>query len=222
MHLVELAMLNLSAGEAGEAAQLSMESNNNVFTRANVFGMFLTLTICILVQPVGSLIFGQPQNVIGRVAFFFWRLHPLACVSEALLIASVVIAEVGIYLNAYINGRYMEDYTDIWQYLRVTLIALQSLREQEHILGNRCVSTGGQGESEPSGIDSVLSAVDASGQLTEVPSSATLFDSSITNIPLRDVSSPTSIPIELATLHDTHLGSNMGLSRESLILPMIP
>ncbi|KAK6073774.1 hypothetical protein SCUP515_06696 [Seiridium cupressi] len=45
--------------------------NGNQFSLANLFGMFLTITI---------------SGPIGRAVFFFWRINPLACAAEALLV----------------------------------------------------------------------------------------------------------------------------------------
>ncbi|KAI9866507.1 MAG: hypothetical protein M1813_001058 [Trichoglossum hirsutum] len=51
----------------------------NRFTRANVVGMFLTLQLCQLTQPYGSLLF---RGVSG----FFWRCNPISSVVEACII----------------------------------------------------------------------------------------------------------------------------------------
>jgi hypothetical protein len=61
-------------------------ANNNTFSLANVFGVFLTLSFCLLTQPFGSLLYAKPAGVFGRIVFFFWRLNPLACLAEAVLI----------------------------------------------------------------------------------------------------------------------------------------
>ncbi|KAK6074264.1 hypothetical protein SCUP234_08314 [Seiridium cupressi] len=60
--------------------------NGNQFSLANLFGMFLTITICLLAQPYGSVLYIQPAGPIGRAVFFFWRINPLACAAEALLV----------------------------------------------------------------------------------------------------------------------------------------
>jgi hypothetical protein len=53
--------------------------NNNQFSRANAFGMFLTLQLCQLTQPSGSLLF------LG-VSSFYWRCNPIASLVEACII----------------------------------------------------------------------------------------------------------------------------------------
>ncbi|KAK9796611.1 putative Transmembrane protein [Seiridium cardinale] len=60
--------------------------NGNQYSLANLFGMFLTITICLLAQPYGSVLYVQPVGPIGRALFFFWRINPLACAAEALLV----------------------------------------------------------------------------------------------------------------------------------------
>lgn len=61
------------------------------FTAANVFGLFLTLTLCLLSQPVGSLLYcaGRP-GPFRSLVLALWRLNPLACVSEALIISIAI------------------------------------------------------------------------------------------------------------------------------------
>lgn len=61
------------------------------FTAANVFGLFLTLVLCLLSQPVGSLLYcaGRPGS-LRSIVLTLWRLNPLACVSEALIISIAI------------------------------------------------------------------------------------------------------------------------------------
>ncbi len=54
--------------------------------------MFLTLSLCVLVQPYGSLLYIKPRNAFGREVIFFWQLNPLACILEAVLL-TVTLAE---------------------------------------------------------------------------------------------------------------------------------
>ena len=65
-------------------------SSNNEFSLENVVGMFLTLSLCLLTQPYGSLFYSPPHDddchTIMPWTFVFWRLNPLACVSEAIVI----------------------------------------------------------------------------------------------------------------------------------------
>ncbi|KLU84986.1 hypothetical protein MAPG_04020 [Magnaporthiopsis poae ATCC 64411] len=62
-------------------------SNASEFSTANVVGMFLTLSLCLLTQPYGSLFYRPYGSAFGRLVFFFWRLNPLACACEAVIIA---------------------------------------------------------------------------------------------------------------------------------------
>lgn len=57
------------------------------FTHANLFGLYLTLSLCVLAQPVGNLISNTPSpedpvsyNILA------WRLNPIACGLEGLFI----------------------------------------------------------------------------------------------------------------------------------------
>ncbi|KAI0874303.1 hypothetical protein GGS24DRAFT_350447 [Hypoxylon argillaceum] len=102
-------------------------SSDNTFSRANVFGLFLTLALCLLSQSYGSLLYKKPKNVIGRSIYFFWRLNPLACVLEAFLLAIAVADGV---VTAIIARRRnsSEDAGGFWCHLRATFRAITLLR----------------------------------------------------------------------------------------------
>jgi hypothetical protein len=55
----------------------SSTQSPSAFTRANIFGMFLTIQLCQLTQPYGSLLF---RGVHG----WFWRVSPIASFLESL------------------------------------------------------------------------------------------------------------------------------------------
>lgn len=58
----------------------------NEFTTANLIGLFLTLALCLLTQPWGSLAYRPPPRTAPPAAhfsFFLWRLNPVAAVAEA-------------------------------------------------------------------------------------------------------------------------------------------
>lgn len=65
------------------------------FSRASVFGVFLTLGFCLLTQPFGSLFYVKRRRFAGRLFFYCWRLNPLACLAEALLILYLLV--YGVY-----------------------------------------------------------------------------------------------------------------------------
>jgi hypothetical protein len=65
------------------------DSTNELSTEA-VFGMFLTLALCLLTQPQGSLLHGRREDWMGKVLFLIWRLNPLACFSEAVAVFIVL------------------------------------------------------------------------------------------------------------------------------------
>ncbi|CAI4213072.1 unnamed protein product [Parascedosporium putredinis] len=59
----------------------------NEFTTANLIGLFLTLALCLLTQPWGSLVYRPPPRTappLAHLAFFLWRLNPVAAVAEAI------------------------------------------------------------------------------------------------------------------------------------------
>ncbi|KAH8748960.1 hypothetical protein F5882DRAFT_421692 [Hyaloscypha sp. PMI_1271] len=57
------------------------------FSRANLFGMFLTLQLCQLTQPYGSLLFRGSSG-------FLWRVNPIASFTEALTIVTYLLKAV--------------------------------------------------------------------------------------------------------------------------------
>ena len=64
---------------------------SNEFTVQNVVGIFLTLSLCLLTQPYGSLFFNPPPTSgksfkTSQRLFFSWRLNPLACIAETVVI----------------------------------------------------------------------------------------------------------------------------------------
>jgi hypothetical protein len=73
-----------------EQPNASAEIGNQV-SRANVFGMFLTLSLCLLAQPYGSFLYSRPLSRISTFAFFIWRLNPLACAAESVAILYVFL-----------------------------------------------------------------------------------------------------------------------------------
>jgi hypothetical protein len=55
-------------------------NGGNPISRSEILGIFVTLSVCLLTQPYGSLLHRYH-------AMLLWRLNPLACASEALIIA---------------------------------------------------------------------------------------------------------------------------------------
>ncbi|KAI9147054.1 hypothetical protein HJFPF1_13085 [Paramyrothecium foliicola] len=54
-------------------------------------GMLLTLDLCLLAQPYGSLLFPQPQTLFGQVVFFFWRLNSVTAATEAMIVMLLLL-----------------------------------------------------------------------------------------------------------------------------------
>jgi hypothetical protein len=71
--------MNVTAPDGGSAAAISDAAPGQTFGRGDVFGVFLTLAFCLLAQPYGSLVY-------RRSCGMFWRLHPMLCATEALVI----------------------------------------------------------------------------------------------------------------------------------------
>ncbi|KAI0865941.1 hypothetical protein F4860DRAFT_509124 [Xylaria cubensis] len=101
-------------------------SSENTFSRANVFGLFLTLALCLLVQPYGSLLYLKPTSAVGRSVYFFWRLNPLACVLEVVLLAMAVFDGI----VAAVRWRHdpSEESMGFWRHLQGTFRAISLLR----------------------------------------------------------------------------------------------
>ena len=55
------------------------QDKSNQFSLGDLFGMFLTLSLCLLTQPYGSLLYRLPSEADGtrllRALFFLWRLN---------------------------------------------------------------------------------------------------------------------------------------------------
>ncbi|KAL8285868.1 hypothetical protein RB600_010032 [Gaeumannomyces tritici] len=66
-------------------ADTSPGSHGGTVSRAEVFGIFLTLSLCLLSQPTGSLVY-RSRSILP------WRLNPLASLAEAVLVLSCFAA----------------------------------------------------------------------------------------------------------------------------------
>lgn len=81
----------LPANGSTPAADASPVSHGSTVSRAEVFGIFLTLSLCLLSQPTGSLVY-RPHSILP------WRLNPLASLAEAVLIltcfTTVIVASI--------------------------------------------------------------------------------------------------------------------------------
>ncbi|KAK4207844.1 hypothetical protein QBC37DRAFT_454326 [Rhypophila decipiens] len=68
------------------------DNSDNEFSVQNLVGIFLTLSLCLLTQPYGSLFYNPPSSKTSQRLFFTWRLNPLACIAEtAVIIVSLVL-----------------------------------------------------------------------------------------------------------------------------------
>lgn len=68
------------------------DDSSNEFSVENVVGIFLTLSLCLLTQPYGSLFYNPPSSKSGQRLFFTWRMNPLACIAEtAVTIVSLAL-----------------------------------------------------------------------------------------------------------------------------------
>ncbi|KAM7182810.1 hypothetical protein V8F33_014003, partial [Rhypophila sp. PSN 637] len=67
-------------------------SSDNEFSVQSLIGIFLTLSLCLLTQPYGSLFYNPPSSKTSQRLFFTWRLNPLASIAEtAVIILSLVL-----------------------------------------------------------------------------------------------------------------------------------
>lgn len=93
------------------------DTSSQEFSRANLFGMFLTLQLCQLTQPYGSLLFRGSSG-------FLWRVNPIASFVEALIIATYLLRTIW---QAWREGQGFE--RTLWgKKLRATASALLLLR----------------------------------------------------------------------------------------------
>ncbi|KAM7187508.1 hypothetical protein V8F20_010957 [Naviculisporaceae sp. PSN 640] len=67
-------------------------SDKDEFPVQNVVGIFLTLSLCLLTQPYGSLFYNPPSSKGGQRLFFAWRLNPLACIAERPETAVIIVS----------------------------------------------------------------------------------------------------------------------------------
>ncbi|KAI1405923.1 hypothetical protein F4819DRAFT_442295 [Hypoxylon fuscum] len=102
--------------------------DGNEFSRANVVGLFITLSISLLLQPNGSLLWARPAKVPGRILFFLWRLNPFACFTEAVLIIIILID--GVITTLKVPPR---SWTGFWRQLQTIATATALLRSKDHI-----------------------------------------------------------------------------------------
>ncbi|KAM7195803.1 hypothetical protein V8F33_006452 [Rhypophila sp. PSN 637] len=98
------------------------------FTRANVFGLLVTIALCLLAQPHGSLLYAKPRGILNRLLFFFWRLNPLACVAEAFLVVAILFTAICSTIKSRWEGSGDDEGRDIWRALRTTATAALLLR----------------------------------------------------------------------------------------------
>ncbi|TRX96805.1 hypothetical protein FHL15_002111 [Xylaria flabelliformis] len=110
----------------------SDDAGDNTFSRANVFGLFLTLALCLLVQPYGSLLYAKPRSVLSRSVFFFWRLNPLSCILEVFLLA--IAGADGVVAAVRAHRTLSEDSEGFWRHFQCTLRAITLLRAQGRLL----------------------------------------------------------------------------------------
>ncbi|KAK0625833.1 hypothetical protein B0T14DRAFT_508643 [Immersiella caudata] len=103
------------------------DSNGNTFSRANLVGLFLTLSFCLLTQPPGSLLYPRPRTVLDSITSFFWRLNPLAIAIETLLVLVAFVDAFGRWLWNGIAGRSGES-QGLLTRLHITARALHLLR----------------------------------------------------------------------------------------------
>lgn len=128
--------------------ETTASGNENAFTRANIFGLFLTLAFVLLVQPFGSLVYAKPKSPVGRTIFFFWRLNPLACALEVL---SLIIALIhGIFTAVKSKRHAPGNQLRFHENLQVTAVAVTLLRRHGRLPDHWVAFANSQRTSAPS------------------------------------------------------------------------
>lgn len=131
MVLGPLGDFNESSRLSGSVTPIRLEAGDDDadrFTRANLFGLFMTIAFCLVVQPYGSLLYAKPQSLPGRFSFFFWRLNPLACGAEAVLVALILLRTILFAAKRLWDGTDDENESFSWRNLRATATAAVLLR----------------------------------------------------------------------------------------------
>ncbi|KAI1270330.1 hypothetical protein F5Y18DRAFT_10399 [Xylariaceae sp. FL1019] len=142
---------DLLTRDAGGASDVPPVPAIDTFTRANVFGLFLALSLLLSVQPVGSFLFTKPTGRAGRVLFYLWKLNPGACIVDAIFIVAAFSSGV----LAAIKHRHKDD-INVWTRVRISLTAIFLLRKQCRVLDfsekqNRGLSEPDSGVAGPDG-----------------------------------------------------------------------
>jgi hypothetical protein len=119
--------LLLSSSELGTPHIISRspaaKQDDNSFSRASVCGLFLTISFCLLAQPSGSLLYERPRSPLGRAIFLFWRLNPLACFLEI-----IILAFASFYGVCFVIKQSPADFTSLTNHMCAMGSAIQMLR----------------------------------------------------------------------------------------------
>jgi hypothetical protein len=128
-------------------ADTGADTGSSPFSLLNVVGLFLTLSLTLLTQPIGSLLYtfkqahgGGRASHAARYLSFFWRLNPLAGLVEASMICCVLlITAVQICRGSARRGPGIQGWQ--WQRrLQLTAAALLLLRAKKRAEDGRLVS----------------------------------------------------------------------------------
>ncbi|KAK3984620.1 hypothetical protein QBC44DRAFT_374951 [Cladorrhinum sp. PSN332] len=114
------------------SAESSAGSGSEEFSRANVIGMFLTLSLCLLTQPFGSLIYRPWTSKSSRLrawAFMLWRLNPILCMHEYLL---VIIWSLRVAMDIW-KKQDSPIFSRQFPFAHPNMIPLREWRKQFHI-----------------------------------------------------------------------------------------
>jgi hypothetical protein len=117
----------------GRSPSQAHQQRDDKFSRANVFGLFLTIGLCLLVQPYGSLLYMKPQSVVGRIIFFFWPLNSLACIAEVFLLLIAMMDGMWTVLR---SSSPPEEFRGFWDHMCTTAAAVQLIRRHGVIPGH--------------------------------------------------------------------------------------
>jgi hypothetical protein len=69
------------------ASSMVLDTSSQELSRANLFGIFVTLQLCQLTQPYGSHLFPRSSGIL-------WRVNPIASFVEVLIIAHYLLKTI--------------------------------------------------------------------------------------------------------------------------------
>lgn len=110
------------------------DANSSEFTQANLIGLFLTISLCLLTQPWGSLLYrplDKDYPAIARILFFIWRVYPIACVAETVIILVCYIDTALEIRRRCLDAQRRVTVSEILNSLHISAVALLLIRAND-------------------------------------------------------------------------------------------